>query len=67
MTTSPSGASHSEPTFARNLGLFDATMIGVGAMIVGGQILQGYNMWMTARGAAGAETSTGAEPQKAAG
>lgn len=34
--TSPAHGSTSEPTFARNLGLFDATMIGVGAMIGAG-------------------------------
>lgn len=36
MTSSHNGAPQAQPTFARNLGLFDATMIGVGAMIGAG-------------------------------
>lgn len=36
MTAHREGSQAGEPTFARNLGLFDATMIGVGAMIGAG-------------------------------
>jgi len=36
VTSQPHNSATSEPTFARNLGLFDATMIGVGAMIGAG-------------------------------
>lgn len=36
MTSQQAESASGEPTFARNLGLFDATMIGVGAMIGAG-------------------------------
>jgi amino acid transporter len=36
VTSQQAGSASGEPTFARNLGLFDATMIGVGAMIGAG-------------------------------
>ena len=36
MTSNAEGSSTGEPTFARDLGLFDATMIGIGAMIGAG-------------------------------
>ncbi|MDH3424792.1 MAG: amino acid permease, partial [Gemmatimonadota bacterium] len=36
MTSPANGSATGEPTFARDLGLFDATMIGIGAMIGAG-------------------------------
>ncbi|MGD8287436.1 MAG: amino acid permease [Gemmatimonadota bacterium] len=36
MTSNAEGSATGEPTFARDLGLFDATMIGIGAMIGAG-------------------------------
>jgi amino acid transporter/nucleotide-binding universal stress UspA family protein len=36
VTSSADGSTTGEPTFARDLGLFDATMIGIGAMIGAG-------------------------------